>query len=435
MDTQSLSRVFKFGGASVRDAERIRNVVSIIAAHQNEAPLIVVSAMGKVTNALESVLKAYLEPENGNAAALVEALHAEHLQIAKELVPENDPLWDHLENVFAELYWAIEETQPKSYDFEYDQIVSCGELISSRILEAALRNAGIPVHWVDARDLIQTDDNFREGLVDWELTQQRVQQHVAHYKQAHPNAIVVTQGFIGSTQENFNITLGREGSDYSAAILAYCLPAREVVIWKDVPGVLNADPRRFDDARLMPELSYYDAIELAYYGATVIHPKTLKPLQNKNIPLRVKSFLDPLAPGTRIGSDDYRSQTATFIVKSDQILLSISPRDFSFIIEEHIRDIFEQLAQCKVKVNLMQNSALKFSVCVSAEPQRLMALTDELQKRYTVRYNKGCELLTVRNFTHIDTSGEAMLNRQFPDAEILMESRSRTTLQRVYKTT
>jgi aspartate kinase len=417
-------KVFKFGGASVKDAEGVKNVAGIISASLKESPLIVVSAMGKVTNALEEICKSYYQ-KNKDTTQLIEALKQKHFEIAASLVPESDPVFDDLENIFAELYWAVEEEQIKSYDYEYDQIVSAGEMLSTRIVAAYLNHVGIPVQWLDARDLIRTDETFREGNVDWEFSANKILAAWNDLQRSNPGACILTQGFIGGTSDNFTTTLGREGSDYSAAIFAHCLNADEVIIWKDVPGVLNADPKEFPEAVLLNEISYYDAIELAYFGATVIHPKTLKPLQNKNIPLRVKSFLHPDLPGTVIGKDDFKNTIPTFIFKKNQVLISISPRDFSFIIEENIRDIFEQLSERRIKVNLMQNSALKFSLCVNENNGKLKEFIDVLSQRYKVLYNADCELITIRNYTE-ELSKKLSNNRQ-----VLVEQRSRNTLQMV----
>jgi aspartate kinase len=298
-------------------------------------------------------------------------------------------------------------------------------MLSTRIVAAYLNHVGIPVQWLDARDLIRTDETFREGNVDWEFSANKIKAAWNDLQRNNPGACILTQGFIGGTSDNFTTTLGREGSDYSAAIFAHCLNADEVIIWKDVPGVLNADPKEFPEAVLLNEISYYDAIELAYFGATVIHPKTLKPLQNKNIPLRVKSFLHPDLPGTVIGKDDFKNTIPTFIFKKNQVLISISPRDFSFIIEENIRDIFEQLSERRIKVNLMQNSALKFSLCVNENNGKLKEFIDVLSQRYKVLYNAGCELVTIRNYTE-ELSKKLSNNRQ-----VLVEQRSRNTIQMI----
>jgi aspartate kinase len=417
-------KVFKFGGASVKDAAGVRNVATIVSSHLSEKPFIVISAMGKVTNALEEICNAFVQ-KSGDCSQLIEKLKSFHFSIAQELLPQSHPVFDDLENIFAELYWAVEEEQIKSYDYEYDQIVATGEMLSTRIVSAYLNHIGISAVWQDARDLIRTDETFREGQVDWDFTSNKINQIFTEIQDRNPGSCVLTQGFIGGTSDNFTTTLGREGSDYSAAIFAHCLNAEEVIIWKDVPGVLNADPKVFQEAVLLEEISYYDAIELAFFGATVIHPKTLKPLQNKNIPLRVKSFLHPELAGTVIGRDDYKNSIPTFIFKKNQVLLSISPRDFSFIIEENLRDIFEELASRRIKVNLMQNSALKFSICVNADNGKLPELIEVLSRRYKILYNDSCELVTIRNYS------DELARKLSENRKILVEQKSRNTLQMI----
>lgn len=417
-------KVFKFGGASVKDANGVRNVASIISKYTDEQLVIVVSAMGKTTNALEKVCQAFFH-QTGEAPALLEEVKATHQRIIDDLFPnKNANLQQEFDSIIAELYWAIEETQIKSYDYEYDQIVSQGEFLSTRIVAAFLNDQNIKTQWLDARDLIHTDNTYREGLIDWDKTKHAVSQIIQPTKHS---LLYLTQGFIGGTSENFTTTLGREGSDYSAAILAYCLDAESVTIWKDVPGVLNADPREFPQAQLLPELSYYDAIELAYYGATVIHPKTIKPLQNKNISLFVKSFVDSAAAGTRIREDNLRQEVPTYIFKKDQVLISVSPRDFSFILEENLRDLFDQFTKFRAHVNVMQNSALSFSVCVSIEANRLQSLLKELELKYKVKYNEGCELITIRNYT------DELAQKLIGSRPVLMEQKSRHTLQIVLR--
>jgi aspartate kinase len=420
-------KVFKFGGASVVDAQGVRNVANIIKQNSQESICIVVSAMGKTTNALEEIFKAYFY-KTGEAPNLLETLKQKHHALVRELFPnERNQVEDELEDIFAELYWAIEETQIKSYDYEYDQIVSQGEFISTRIVAAFLNASQIETHWLDARDLIRTDNTYREGNVDWIFTQKSIDDLILKKLTPQTPQFFLTQGFIGGTSENYTTTLGREGSDYTAAILAYCLNAKDVTIWKDVPGVLNADPRDFPQAQLLSALSYYDAIELAYYGATVIHPKTIKPLQNKNIPLFVKSFVNPDAPGTCIKEDELRQEIPTYIFKKQQILISVSPRDFSFILEENLRDLFELFSQNRAHVNLMQNSALSFSVCVTIDQTRLLSLIQELDKKYKVKYNEHCELITIRNYS------DELANQLIGNRPVLLEQKSRQTLQVVLK--
>ncbi|MCE9540445.1 MAG: aspartate kinase, partial [Bacteroidetes bacterium] len=365
-------KVFKFGGASVKDADAVKNVATILKQYPDQNIVVVLSAMGKTTNALERLTNAYFfsrENKTGgteDAAAVLEEIKKYHFDIIEQLFPDKGhPIYNEINNAFVELDWAIEETPSHSYDHEYDQIVSIGEIVSTKIVNAYLNQAGIKSKWQDVRDFIQTDNTYRQGNVDWELTQRLSQTLITS------EGIVVTQGFIGGTSENFTTTLGREGSDYTAAIIAFTGNAESVTIWKDVPGVLNADPKWFAETKKIEHLSYHDAIELAYYGATVIHPKTIKPLQNKKIPLYVKSFLNPCDAGTIINEDQSSLPLPCFIFKVNQVLLSISPKDFSFIVEENFSAIYKLFAEKQVKINMMQNSAISFSVCIDNDANKL----------------------------------------------------------------
>jgi aspartate kinase len=417
-------KVFKFGGASVKNAEGIINMSKIVKRFENEQLLIVVSAMGKTTNALEAICHAFYN-NTKNLQELCDELKNQHLQIVEALFEDkNDAIYKEIDDLFAELHWAIEEEQKKSYDYEYDQIVSIGELLSTRIVAAYLNKSGVLTHWLDARDVIKTDNTFREGLVNWEATTANAYQFIQSNFDNGAKCIL-TQGFIGATSENFTTTLGREGSDYSAAIFAHCLNAKDVTIWKDVPGVLNADPKEFEDAVLLNTLSYQDAIELSYYGATVLHPKTIKPLQNKNIPLNVKSFLNPELVGTVIQQLDFKQEIPTYIFKKEQVLLSIAARDFSFIVEENISDIFQIFANWRVKANLMQHSALNFSVCITIDSLKFNEFLKELNNKFKVKYNEHCTLITIRNYT------DALANQLTLGKTILLEQRSRNVIQLV----
>lgn len=418
-------QVFKFGGASVKDAGAVKNVVNVLKQFSGQQLGIVVSAMGKTTNALEKLTNAFFY-KTGNAEEILEDIKEFHFSICKELFASADhPVFTDLENTFVELYWAIEDEPTHGYDFEYDQIVSMGEIISTKIISAYLNEAGIKNTWVDIRGIIQTDNTYREGKIDFELTESLVNKILL--PQLKTNAVFVTQGFIGGTSENFTTTLGREGSDYTASVLAYCLNASNVTIWKDVPGVLNADPKWFANTKKIDELSYHDAIELTYYGATVIHPKTIKPLQNKNIPLYVKSFLDPKAEGTVIREGEKRLNIPSYIFKVNQVLLSIQPKDFSFIAEDNLSDIFELFSKQGVKINLMQLSAISFSVCCDDDTVKIKELVEKLQQLFKVLYNSGVELMTVRYYTQ-DTIDSLTKNKI-----ILLEQRSRFTVQMVMK--
>ncbi len=425
-------KVFKFGGASVKDAKAVKNVAEILKLFPKENILVVISAMGKVTNALERLTDAIFYPAknvaNGkeDASKVLAEIKKYHFDIIGELFPsKNHPIYNEISNTFVELDWAVDDTPTENYNYEYDKIVSMGEIISTKIVHAYLKEVGLNSQWKDVRDFIQTDNTYREGKVDWELTQSLVDQHLV--SEIKNGAIIVTQGFIGGTSENFTTTLGREGSDYTAAILAYTTNAESVTIWKDVPGVLNADPKWFDETKKLEQISYQDAIELAYYGATVIHPKTIKPLQNKKIPLLVKSFLNPSEKGTIINEIQSPLPIPCFIFKVNQVLISISPKDFSFIAEENFSNIFNLFAEKQVKVNVMQNSAISFSVSVDADERKLPDLIKTLQKQYRVLYNDNLELITIRYYD------QATIDRVTIDKKVLLEVKSRYTVQLVVK--
>jgi len=416
-------QVFKFGGASVKDAAGIKNITKIIENHGKNDILIVVSAMGTVTNKLVELTKAYIR-DDAQCQKLFEAIKAYHFDILRELIPDHqNPVYDEVANTFVEVEWLLEEKAGDPADYLYDQIVSIGETVSTKIVAACLNQAGIFSIWTDARNYIKTDNNYKEANVDWEKTTREIQKHLPPFLE---QGIVVTQGFVGATSENFTSTLGREGSDYSAAIFSACLNASSLTIWKDVPGVLNADPKWFDETEKIDQLSYHDAIELTYYGATVIHPKTIKPLQNKNIPLFVRSFIHPEAEGTKISNVKLPLPVPSFIFKINQMLISIFPKDFSFIIEENLSDIFNLFHKHKVKVNTMLNSAISFSVSVD-ESDKIDRLIEDLSQTFTVKYNKGLELVTIRYYN------QQTINRVTVEKEVLLEVKSRHTCQMVMK--
>jgi len=421
-------KIFKFGGASVKDAEAVKNMTAVLFGFKEEKLVVVVSAMGKTTNALELVVNSYYN-KDGNASKHLEEVKLYHKKIMMDLFPSNaHPVFDLVNNHFVEIDWVLEEEPSKGYAFVYDQIVSAGELISTRIISAYLELTGIVNSWLDARDIIQTDNNYREGNINWDLTTSFCNNKIPALLSGN-NSIVITQGFIAGTSENYTTTLGREGSDYTAAILAYCLNASGVFIWKDVPGVLNADPKFYKDAQKIEKMSYHDAIELAYFGASVIHPKTIKPLENKDITLHVKSFINPDFPGTQIGKGfQTKPLIPSFIFKDNQMLISISAKDFSFIAEENLSDIFGLFAKLGVKIHLMQNSAISFSVCIDNDPFKAPGLIQELMKEYKVLYNENLQLYTVR---HYYPSTIEMLTT---GKEILLEQRSRHTAQFVART-
>jgi aspartate kinase len=413
-------KVFKFGGASVKDAAGVRNVARVLARFADDELLIVVSAMGKTTNALEEVVWANAE---GRATdAMVEGLRAAHAQVLREVAPDDAAGAEALESSFRGLKRQLALRSSGDVDEDYDQIVSLGEVWSTLIVSAHLNAAGFANRWLDARSIIRTDDRFRAAHVDWAASQENALSRLRD----RPKRLV-TQGFIGGTKDGRTTTLGREGSDFSAAIFAYLLDAGSVTIWKDVPGMFNADPKRFPDTRLLSHISYREAIELSYFGASVIHPRTLQPLQKKGIPLYVRSFIDLDAPGTTIDDrSENDSLIPSFIVKPKQLLISITPRDLSFIVEENLSGIFKLFADRNVRIDLMQNSALAFSVAVDDTP-RSRQLIAELRAGYEVRYNDGCELITVRHYDEPTLAGLTA------GKEVLLEQRSRTTARFVLK--
>lgn len=417
-------QVFKFGGASVRNAENIKNAASIISKYRTGDLLVIVSAIDKTTNRLEEVTNAYFQ-QNGDPMQLLATVKESHLQILQELFPNgNDAAFDDVLNCFVEIEWILEEEPQDGYDYLYDQIVSVGELLSSKILAAYCQSVALSTKWVDSRDYIATDNTYREGQVYWELTEEKIRRELPGIL---ADNIIITQGFIGSTSENFTTTLGREGSDYSAAIFAACLNAEDVTIWKDVPGVLNADPKWFADTKLIPELSYTDAIELTYYGATVIHPKTIKPLQNKKITLSVRSFVDPNGAGTKIRTTNQTLPVPSFIFKINQVFINIQPRDFSFIVEDNLSHIFNLFHQHRIKINMMHNSAISFSVSIDDTGENIDQLLEDLEKRYKVSIEKGMELITIRYYNQ-ETIDRVLVNK-----EIIRELKDGYTCQMLVK--
>lgn len=411
-------KVFKFGGASVKDAAAIENLHDILRRYPDERLVVVISAMGKTTNFLERVLHAY-----HNAPDQVEGLLAElqrqHEDVAERLVPDPGSIVDRIQGLFAQLRARLLMEPSDNYDFDYDQIVSFGELLSTTIISTYLNLTGIPNTWLDARRLVRTDSTYREGRVDWDVTVQQVRDAMSDQE----GRVFLTQGFIGGTAENLTTTLGREGSDYSASIMAFALDAESVTIWKDVPGLLNADPKRFPDAVKLDKIPYEEAVELSYYGASIIHPKTLKPLQNKQIPLYVKSFFQPDEPGSVITSCSLEERIPSIIVKDHQTLLTVFPRDFSFIAVDNLSELFAIFSQYRIRVNMMQNSAVSFSVCTDAEPQRVQQCVEALQKKYKVKYNEDVELITIRHYD------EQTINKVLAGRTAILRQTSRATIQ------
>lgn len=407
-------KIFKFGGASVKDAESVKNVTVVLESQGFEKCLLVVSAMGKTTNALEKVVEYYFAKEDYHAE--IEKVKQNHLDISNGLFQENHPVFAEISLFFDDIESFLRRNKSPNYNFVYDQVVSCGEMISSKILSEYLNDIQFRNTWLDARDYIKTDSNYREGTIDWEETQKNI-------SALNPQNSYVTQGFIGSESNNFTVTLGREGSDYSAAVFAYCLDAEAMTIWKDVPGVMTGDPRKFENVSLLSNISYEEAIEMAYYGASVIHPKTLQPLQQKNIPFYVKSFLDPSKPGTKVGNTDKNRFEESYILKENQHLMRIATRDFSFIAEEHLSQIFALLAKYKIKISLMQNSAISLALCLEDKYNNIDELNKELQMAYDSEMVKNVSLFTVRNANLED------INKFYENKNILLEQISKKTVQ------
>ncbi len=420
-------KVFKFGGASVKNTEAVRNVSNILSLFGGQKLTVIVSAMGKTTNKLELLVKASFDRDRKIYMALLDDVYEFHMNILGELFLEKHfAIYNQVEDVFEKLRERYNEALPDSYSFEYDQIVSLGELLSSQIVAAFLLEQGHSASWADSRKLIRTNNNYQEGEVDWKKTEELIAfNFIPQFKQVD---IQVTQGFIGHTPEGFTTTLGREGSDYTAGIYAYCTNAESVTIWKDVPGMLNADPKWFDNTIKLDSISFKEAIELSYYGASVIHPKTIKPLQNKGIPLYVKSFLNPQAEGTVIQASSANDHLVpSFIFKMDQILFSFTTKDFSFIVEENLSDIFNRLAKVNAKINLMQNSALDFSILLDrnkVNPDQILEMFNDI---YEVRYNEGLELVTIRHYD------DETLARVTENKDILLEQKTRQTARLVMK--
>jgi aspartate kinase len=419
-------KVFKFGGASVKDAAAVRNVAEIIGMYDGQLA-VVVSAMGKTTNALEELVHALWKRQEQDFNRILEELQGFHLRIMNDLFDSSsDEVFQLVDADFGKMRSKYSERIPDNFDFEYDQIVSMGEIISTRIVAAYIKQCGESAAWTDARLLIRTDNNYRNADINWQRTQELFDSNFKPLYSA--NRVLVTQGFMGHTAEGFTTTLGREGSDFTAAIVAFCMDAESVTIWKDVPGMLNADPKWFDDTIKLDKISFREAIELSYYGASVIHPKTVKPLQNKQIPLYVNSFLDPKAQGTVIQSEmDHDHLIPSFIFKMNQILISITPKDFSFIIEKNLSDIFERLSELKAKINIMQNSALNFSVLLDADKTDIQKLLDIFSNDYHVKYNSGLELITIRHYD------QATIDRVTVNKEVLLEQKTRDTARLVVK--
>lgn len=417
-------KIFKFGGASIKDAAGVINIAEVLKMTNEKNLVIVVSAMGKTTNLLEKVVTEYLDEDSKKCQEYVSEFKDYHTEILKGLFENsNHSIYQKISDLFNKLVSFLDSNKSKNHAFVYDQVVSYGEMVSSTIVSNYLSEIGLNNEFLDVRKCIKTDANFRDANVDWEATQKKI------LKKVKPAGITITQGFLGSeTTNNFTTTLGREGSDYTAAIFAYCLNSENVTIWKDVPGVLNADPRYFTQTMLLNHISYREAIELAFYGASVIHPKTLQPLQRKEIPLYVKSFLNPTTPGTCVGKGaTLDPMTSCFILKKGQVLISLSSLDFSFMMEDNIGDVFKWLHQYKMKVELIQNSAISFSVCVNDKFNNLEALLAKLREKFSVKWNENVTLYTIRHFNPIEVKALA------ENKNVLLKQESKETVQLVIK--
>ena len=413
-------KVFKFGGASIKDISSIKNILKIISTYNEDRLVIVVSAMGKTTNALELVVHNYFNNKE-NLQASISEVYNFHLEIINNLFERSHPIFSDISKSFEKLNSFIKANKSPSYSFVYDQIVSLGELLSSRIIHHFLLNNNINCSFIDARNCIKTNSKYRGAKVEWNITNEKIKDYISDSK------ISVTQGFIGSDKNNFTVTLGREGSDYSAAIFAYVLNAESLIIWKDVPGLLNADPKFFKNTKLLNQISYSETIELAFYGASIIHPKTLQPLQKKEIPLLVKSFKNPQSKGTIISKGiDIEPLVPCYIFKQNLILLKLSSLDFSFMVEDNISDIFKELHKFKMKVDVIQNSAISFSVCFFDKYNKIKELIKNLEGKYKIDMHKNVSLFTIRHFD--EKSIKKITNKR----KLLLEQRTEKTVRLIF---
>ncbi|MDH0673494.1 aspartate kinase [Empedobacter sp. GD03861] len=411
-------KVFKFGGASVKDAAGVRNVASLLQSVGYENTCIIVSAMGKTTNALEEVVKRYFEKQDFEKT--INEVKEQHIALATELFDNPAEVSNEISQFFDDIVSFLRRNKSPNYSYVYDQVVCCGELISTKIISMYLNSIQINNEWLDVRDYIKTDNTYREGKVNWTLTEESI-------KRLPNTGLFITQGFLGSDPNFFTTTLGREGSDYSAAIFAYCLNADSMTIWKDVPGVLNADPRYFENAELLNHISYEEAIELAYYGASVIHPKTLQPLQQKEIPFFVKSFINPTEAGTEVAKGQpLDPKVPCFILKREQHLIRLSSKDFSFITEDKLSGIFNKLYDYQIKVNLMQNSAISLSLCLEDKYDNLEKFVADMNEEYKVQEENNVLLYTIR---HFDADSDKVVSKE----KELLRQTVRETLQIVVK--
>ncbi|MCC6722025.1 MAG: aspartate kinase [Bacteroidia bacterium] len=421
-------KIFKFGGASVKDAAAVKNVSKILSRYKNEKLLVVISAMGKTTNALERMLNAWYDGKTKEAFAELEEIKNFHNKITEKLIGGNlQNNYHEVDNLFIELECMIENKPVNSdFDFLYDQIVCYGELISTKIISIFLQTTGIDNRWLDARNFINTSEDYRHAKINWEATEEIIANRLTPLVNRQ---LIITQGFIGRSNRNNTTTLGREGSDYSASIFAYCLNAESVTIWKDVEGVMNADPKRMEKTEIINQIPFSKAIELAYYGATIIHPKTIQPLIKKSIPLYVKSFINPDAKGTEIKADKLVTESSKecYIFKDNQILVKLCSKDFSFIVESNLKSIFSLIADAKVQINLMQNSAISFSFCANYDERKFGSLIFNLSELFDTEIINDLSLVTLYNYSSHE------LPPFMNDKEIMIEQHSKNVVQFVYK--
>lgn len=417
-------KVFKFGGASVKNVEGIINVRSIIEQFQTEKLVIIISAMGKTTNALEKVVEAFFEGRKDEALQLFSVIKESHLTTAKYLLVTNyNDTYTRLNTFFTEVEWLLHDNPVQSFDYYYDQVVCVGELLSTCIVSAYLVESGIKSEWVDVRDILRTDNNFRDANVDFEYTSSSTSASLTF----SDTNIYVTQGFIGSTDQNESTTLGREGSDYTASIFANLMDAESLTIWKDVDGVMSADPKAFPSATLINELSFNEVIEMAFYGAQVIHPKTIKPLQNKKIPLLVKSFVDPTLPGTIISSKPCKNLPPIIVLKEKQVLVNLQTQDFSFVGEEPMSSLYDLFATLNIKPNLIQTAAINVQLCLDDRTEKIEHLATKASELFDVQVERNLTLLTIRHYNTI------LLGQMTEGKDVLLTQQTKETLQVLYK--
>lgn len=416
--------VHKFGGASVKDVDGFKNVVKIIQSYRKEKAVVVLSALGKTTNALQKVVSDHYAADIDPFQSLNQ-IKKTHYDIIEQLFDNKEQILDEINEAFVEIEWMIEDAPHEDYDFEYDQIVSVGELVSTKILNHYLQIVGVKAIWLDVRDVILTDNTYREAKVDWVETEKRI--NIKINQLAKDYDVIVTQGFIAATSENFTTTLGREGSDFTASIFSYCLGVKEMSIWKDVPGILSGDPRLFEDATKIDQMSYREAIEMTYYGAKVIHPKTIKPIQNKGIPLHIRSFIEPEGTGTWISDQKDVDYPPIIVFEHNQCLLRIATKNFSFVAEDHLSEIFSLVAKHRVKIKMMKNTAVSFIISADNDAHRIQKLVTDLSENFNIDQQEDLELLTIRHYN------KEIIERLTQDRTKLFVERIPNTIQMIVK--